>query len=1010
MATVLSHWTVVPASGAIPSYQVFTQDLQKPDLDDRQYQVIELQNGLRAIVIRDSSTDKAAACLTIATGSLQDPSDMQGLAHFCEHMITKGSALYPKENDFMSYITSNGGIRNAVTGPSYAYYWFSIGPAQLSGALSRLAAFFHSPLFTPSLTAREIHAVDAESRRNAQNDVRRILQINKELTSPRHPYSQFGTGNHKSLTEAAKRLEKEGRLPAGENTEGDGGPVEREIQRRLVEWWEHEYCAGRMTLAVLGRESLEELTGLVVPLFSPILNRGLDPRPIFKQRIWEPSQTGIIVFLKTVKDMYGLSLDFTLLDQRDNYEMKPAHVLAHFIGHEGPGSVCAYLKKKGWLVSITAAPTTRNNSVQRFRVSCTLTKDGYAHHEHILLAIFNYISLLRTSPLEAYHFEEMSTMAEIRFRFQEKVQPHTYVSGLAYELSESYPPECILSGASLFREWDEALVRETLEALTLGQGRVMLEAREHSEEIVGKDAQWQAERWYGGEYCVRRMDPAFVEKTHAANENRELSLPRPNPYIPTNLAVNTTDVSAPSKSPSCIHRTSTTTLWFKKDDQFWVPKAQIRVDIRSPLAYGTPRQAVLTRLLADLLEDALSEVTYDARLAGLTYSVTNHSRGLLVSVNGYNDKLPDLLQTVMRHLKDLSISPERLKVVAEQAKLHHQNFYLGQPSNLSEEFSRWLLMPVIWTPADKLSEIDLICASDVERHRDALLAKVHLEVLVNGNVEQQQAVDTVRSIEECLDARALAQSESPRLRSLIIPPGANFVMRKVHANSKEANNSLSYSCQFGDVADPSLRPVLEFLVHVMKEPCFTQLRTKEQLGYVVATLLWTVASSTGLSIKIQSSKAPWYLEERVESFLESFRGTLEAMPADVFEAKKEGLVVRKRERAKNLQEESTRFWGYISSGYCDFLRHEMDAEAIRALTREDVLEAFDRYVVPSSGSRSRKKISLHLVSQQVTELTRMTEGAVLVAEDSESLFKASLGCYPAAVPVTPAFVTTHGLL
>ena len=72
------------------------------------------------------------------------------------------------------------------------------------------------------------------------------------------------------------------------------------------------------------------------------------------------------------------------------------------------------------------------------------------------------------------------------------------------------------------------------------------------------------------------------------------------------------------------------------------------------------------RFLTDLLEDDLSEVVYDAALAGLDYSVTNYRGGILVSVNGYNDKLGTLLDTILVRLKTLAIKPDRLKVMAEQ--------------------------------------------------------------------------------------------------------------------------------------------------------------------------------------------------------------------------------------------------------------------------------------------------------------------------------------------------------
>lgn len=149
---------------------------------------------------------------------------------------------------------SNGGLRNAGTSSSYTHYWFSIGPASLLEAIPRLAAFFGSPLFAPNVVAREINAVDSENKRNLQDDSRRVLQLERSLSAPGHPWLAFGTGNIDSLTSAARKKaideqwDSDTILP-----DGDGGPVGRETRRRLMEWVEQQYCSGRMTLAILGR-------------------------------------------------------------------------------------------------------------------------------------------------------------------------------------------------------------------------------------------------------------------------------------------------------------------------------------------------------------------------------------------------------------------------------------------------------------------------------------------------------------------------------------------------------------------------------------------------------------------------------------------------------------------------------------------------------------------------------------------------------------------------------------
>jgi hypothetical protein len=52
-----------------------------PRCDELAYRIVSLPNGLRAALVSDPDTDKAAAALDVRVGSLLDPPELQGLAH-----------------------------------------------------------------------------------------------------------------------------------------------------------------------------------------------------------------------------------------------------------------------------------------------------------------------------------------------------------------------------------------------------------------------------------------------------------------------------------------------------------------------------------------------------------------------------------------------------------------------------------------------------------------------------------------------------------------------------------------------------------------------------------------------------------------------------------------------------------------------------------------------------------------------------------------------------------------
>ena len=300
------------------------------------------------------------------------------------------------------YLAKNNGYSNAYTSSSNTNYYFAVSVNSFAGALERFSGFFHSPLFSPSCTLRELNAVDSENKKNLQTDMWRVFQLSKYLTKPGHPWSKFGTGNKDSLTEAAKRKPKNpsstsqgnsllpsplpsrvasptpSNISTASDSEADGGHVGRETRQRLIEWWSKEYCAGRMSLALVGKESLDELAEYATKYFSPIINRGEDPNPIIRSHPFGKDESGKIVFVKTIMDFRALELSLPIPYILDTWRTRPTNIIAHFVGHEGPGSLHAYLKSKGWITGLSSGAQDLARGFSMYKITVQLTKNGFS--------------------------------------------------------------------------------------------------------------------------------------------------------------------------------------------------------------------------------------------------------------------------------------------------------------------------------------------------------------------------------------------------------------------------------------------------------------------------------------------------------------------------------------------------------------------------------------------------------------------------------------------------------
>jgi insulysin len=74
--------------------------------------------------VHDPSPTKSGASVNVQVGSLQDPDQKLGLAHFLEHMLFMGTKDFPKHNEFSEFLSKESGNDNAFTDLEDTNYYF----------------------------------------------------------------------------------------------------------------------------------------------------------------------------------------------------------------------------------------------------------------------------------------------------------------------------------------------------------------------------------------------------------------------------------------------------------------------------------------------------------------------------------------------------------------------------------------------------------------------------------------------------------------------------------------------------------------------------------------------------------------------------------------------------------------------------------------------------------------------------------------------------------------------
>jgi len=927
-------------------------------LDTRAYRSVVLENGLSALLVSDTHGDTAAAALDVAVGHFSDPDAIPGVAHFCEHMLFLGTEKYPDEGSYRQFLAENGGYSNAYTSMENTNYHFHVVAGKFREALDRFSQFFVAPLFTSDATEREMKAVDSEHQKNLQSDAHRLFQLRKSSASPNHPFSKFGTGSFDTLRD----------IPA--------------VRAALLEFHSKFYFAPAMTLCVVSPDSLDTLQEWVTELFSGVRSKpqvpeeaavcangaaaeadaAVDPVSSYRDLVpFESAQLAKTYYIAPVKELRLLELVWVTAALKPLYRVKPANYIAHLLGHEGQGSLLSLLKARGWADGLSAGPGMSTETFGTFDVSVELTAAGVEHRDEIITLIFGYLRLIREQGIQKWVWDECKATAEMSFRFHEREEPIKLASRLSSEAS-SYPMEHSLAGPFLYYEYSPDTIRSVLDVMVPEHVWICV----LSSEVAQQRSLELAEKWYKTPYDVEDISKELQGQWRNAEVAEELRIPSPNAFIPTDFNLlsseNADGGDEKAKHPHVVRQDERWRVHFHQDDTFKRPKANVYIELVSSAAYQSPRHAVLTNLFTLLLMDELNEFSYDAEIAGLHYGLSNMMTGMRLLVRGYNHRLLVLLRAIVEKMASRSVDADRFARVRDSMQRDYANFFMEQPYQHALYAVSYCTQVPRWHVRDYVDVSKTITVDELEKFIPSLFERMHIEMLVHGNMHKEDALGVAALVDEVVPFGSMFEGEFPERRVVELPVGPDGVVWRASVPNPDDHNSaienFYQASPLSGTSDHRDDVLLELLAEVMNKPCFHQLRTVEQLGYMVFSGVDRVDNSQGLRILVQSTVAtPIELDERIEQFLVSFEeSTLAKMTQEELAVYAKSLITLKLEKVKRLTQQTNRWWAEITDRRYQYDRHEREA-ALLAEIQVSELQAFFNTYIARQGSLRRKMSS-----------------------------------------------------
>ena len=348
--------------------------------------VHHLPNGL-TIVAEQMPVEAVNLNVWLNVGSAWEADPINGMAHFLEHMVFKGTPGL-ESGEFERLIEERGAVTNAATSQEYTHYYITTAPQDFAPLAPLQLDVVLNPSIPDAAFERERLVVLEEIRRSEDSPQRRTFYRAMETCFDSLPY----------------------RRPVL----GPASVIEQLTPQQMRDFHRHWYQPSSMTAAVVGNLPVDELIDIVAEGF----NHSAIAQPTQEVQSWQPEQP----FTEIVRREY---VDETLQQARlimlwrvpgmsELSETYALDILAVILGQGKVSRLFRDLREDRGLVTRIGVSNMTQGVQGVFYISAQLPTENLAEVEG---AIAQHIRTVQTEPITESELARIRTQVANRFIF-----------------------------------------------------------------------------------------------------------------------------------------------------------------------------------------------------------------------------------------------------------------------------------------------------------------------------------------------------------------------------------------------------------------------------------------------------------------------------------------------------------------------------------------------------------------------------------------------------------------
>lgn len=949
---------------------------EKPLSDQRTYQFATLQNGLEVLNIEDPQSHKTAMAMAVRAGSYDDPRELPGLAHFCEHMLFLGTQKYPDPSGFDQFMSKYAGSTNAFTSKEATVYFAAASSEAAPEGLDRFADFFRAPLFQKEFVKKEVQAINSEHQKNVQSNLWRIFELLEEQANPESVAGRFATGNMETLYD----------IPSRNGT----SPVDA-----LKVYFKNRYCPEQMRLVTFGPQKLAEQLELVSKAGFQNLPKGVKACAESKRSFEEPnpfpaSRMGKSLLVKGTEAIGSLWLHFQMPPLNREYKAQPLSYLNYVVNYGGVNSLKQVLSDKLGLIADVGMEEQTDSTGTMCMVVFETTKLGFKHPQVILDVFFAYLAAMRAAGVDMELYKSIQDMVKLKWDWKQQDDAFETVSNLA-EAMTRLPREKLLSGDSLIEKPDPELLSSLIERVEPNNMNIAQVAPPEVGDKLLKDSgkKIRTLEYYGVKYIEQSVAEAFPKLKRWSSwmkgtDNKQIvqelqeslnaagldagdvqllpklpgkieGIPKKVPLDHMKLPILLTKMRGAQQSateqlfgplpvrlsldlPSDKTMVMLETPKNRKDDVWfrggWTmkdPKVHLAVGLRRLRTELEPEATALDsvrfHIYQQLLNEDIAPKLFDVTQAGSSYGFNLGLGGLTVDFVGYQEALPNLIQKVLTAFNSFNenikaTQTRRFKRIVgtyEEELMTHG----GMPSSYASQDIERLLVRNTFSNEESLAAVKQLSSDQALRTAGefVLSRTLQMTALAIGNVADLQSTDAMRDIASMVKRPSwVTPRPAPENAAVEEVMPVVHVKRPVEVRSLNPRpgdpNDVAVVIILHGVSDVPSRCILNLASSLLGTAAFDNLRTQQQLGYVVGGGMSSISNVLFMRVVVQGTKVD---ADEAEAAIEGLLTTtmpkiLNDLTNDDFKRQVSSMKQQLLEPPLAASDEVGHFWGHIMQG------------------------------------------------------------------------------------------------